>query len=78
MNRPALLETLADRIAAVVCPHPLRVAIDGVDGGSADVHAPENLRYVEGRGLYLRECEPARLATIVIRNEDLTPPQLLI
>jgi uridine kinase len=49
----------------------------GRDGGSPEVHAPENLRYVEGQRLYLRECEPARLATIVIRNEDLASPQIL-
>ena len=48
----------------------------GRDGGSPDVHAPENHRYVEGQRLYLRECEPARLATIVIRNEDLASPQM--
>jgi uridine kinase len=47
------------------------------DGGSPDVDAPENRRYVEGQRLYLRECEPARLATMVIRNEDLASPQVL-
>jgi len=32
MNRTALLEVLADRITGVARPHPVRVAIDGVDG----------------------------------------------
>jgi len=32
MERPALLEVLADTIAGVKRPHPVRVAIDGVDG----------------------------------------------
>jgi len=49
----------------------------GRDGSSPEVDAPENHRYVEGQRLYLRECEPARKATIVIRNDDLASPQLL-
>lgn len=32
MERSALLETLAEYIAGVRRPHPVRVAIDGVDG----------------------------------------------
>ncbi len=32
MKRSTLIEMLAERIAGVRCPHPVRVAIDGVDG----------------------------------------------
>ena len=32
VKRSALIEILAERIAGVRCPHPVRVAIDGVDG----------------------------------------------
>ncbi|MGD8396345.1 MAG: hypothetical protein PVF43_12815, partial [Candidatus Eiseniibacteriota bacterium] len=39
MRRVDLLETLAARIDAVVRPHPLRVAIDGVDGAGKTVLA---------------------------------------
>jgi uridine kinase len=36
--------------------------------GNPDPHAEVNRRYVEGQGLYLRECRPRRDATIVIDN----------
>lgn len=42
--------------------------------GSSDPAAPENHRYVQGQELYLRTCEPARFATIVINNDDLSAP----
>ncbi len=32
MKRSTLIEMLAERIVGVTCPHPIRVAIDGVDG----------------------------------------------
>ena len=32
MKRAALIEMLAERTLSVSCPHPVRVAIDGVDG----------------------------------------------
>ena len=32
MKRSILIEMLAERIVGVSCPHPVRVAIDGVDG----------------------------------------------
>ncbi|MCV2394023.1 uridine kinase [Actinotalea sp. M2MS4P-6] len=41
------------------------------DGGSPDPDDPANRRYVEGQGLYLDECRPAHLATVVV---DLTDP----
>ena len=47
------------------------------DGGSPDVNAAGNHRYVEGQRLYLRECEPARMATMVIRNDDLLSPEIV-
>ena len=32
MKRSTLIEMLAEKIAGVRCPHPVRIAIDGVDG----------------------------------------------
>ena len=32
MKRSTLIEMLAERVIGVTCPHPVRVAIDGVDG----------------------------------------------
>jgi uridine kinase len=46
------------------------------DGGSPDVTAIENLRYVEGQKLYLQTCEPKRVATILIDNENLASPEI--
>lgn len=47
------------------------------DGGSPDVQAAENRRYVEGQDLYLRACEPQRAAAIVVDNENLAAPHIL-
>ena len=47
------------------------------DGGSPDVNAVENLRYVEGQRLYLHQCDPKRNATIVIDNHNLMSPDIL-
>lgn len=41
MNRSTLIEILATRVLSVVCPHPLRVAIDGVDGVGKTTMADE-------------------------------------
>ena len=46
-------------------------------GGSPDVDAIENRRYVEGQKLYLQQCELKRVATIVIDNEDLMSPAII-
>ena len=46
------------------------------DGSSPDVDAPANRRYVEGQQIYLRESEPARRATIVVRHDDLSFPEI--
>ena len=50
----------------------------GRDGSSPDVQAPENQRYVEGQRIYFLECDPASLASIVIRNDDLGSPEIVI
>jgi uridine kinase len=42
--------------------------------GSPDPTAPTNRRYVEGQRLYLRTCDPASLATVVLNNDDLVSP----
>lgn len=47
------------------------------DDSSPDVTAIENRRYVEGQKLYLQKCEPRRVATIVINNENLASPEIL-
>lgn len=47
------------------------------DGSSPDPRAPGNRRYVEGQELYLRTCEPTRLASIVINNDDLGAPHVV-
>ena len=41
MKRSTLIEMLAARVADVVCPHPVRVAIDGVDGVGKTMLADE-------------------------------------
>ena len=47
------------------------------NGGSPDVNAVENRRYVEGQKLYLQQCDPKRKATIVIDNANLMSPAIL-
>lgn len=44
------------------------------DGWPPAVDAPENRRYVEGQRLYLRECNPAAVASAVIDNADVDRP----
>jgi uridine kinase len=47
------------------------------DGRSADVDAPEKLRYVEGQKLYLQSCNPKRLASLIIDNTDPAFPEIM-
>jgi uridine kinase len=44
------------------------------DGWPANVEAVENRRYVEGQRLYLRECRPEAVASMVVDNSDLARP----
>jgi uridine kinase len=44
------------------------------DGSSPDHRAATNRRYVEGQELYLRTSEPARLASVIVNNDDLLAP----
>ncbi len=46
-------------------------------GGSPDPEDAGNRRYVEGQRLYLSECDPISLATVVIDNNDLERPRLM-
>ena len=46
-------------------------------GLSPDPRAESNRRYVDGQRIYLRTCEPEKLATIVIDNEDLDAPSVV-
>lgn len=50
MKRSVLIEMLAERIVGVSCPHPVRVAIDGVDGVGKTKLADELVNPVETRG----------------------------
>lgn len=45
--------------------------------GDPDPDAEINRRYVEGQRIYLRECNPARHATVVIDNNDLSRPRII-
>jgi uridine kinase len=51
MQRPSLLEMLADRIAAEARPHPIRVGIDGADGVGKTTLANELVEPLRRRGL---------------------------
>lgn len=46
------------------------------DGGAPDVDDERNRRYVGGQRLYLRSCDPAARADLVVDNNDLAAPVL--
>lgn len=46
------------------------------DGTPRDLSAPLNRRYIEGQLLYLQECGPADLATLVVDNNELASPKI--
>ena len=48
------------------------------NGSSPDINDPSNRRYIEGQKLYLQTCSPKAHATIVINNENLSAPGLLL
>lgn len=50
MTRQQVLEQLAGRIVGVNRPHPVRVAIDGVDAAGKTMLADELVSPIEGRG----------------------------
>jgi uridine kinase len=50
MSRAELLQALAEHITALERPHPLRVAIDGVDAAGKTTLADELVRPIEERG----------------------------
>jgi uridine kinase len=50
MERTALLEVLVDQITRVVRPHPIRVAVDGVDGAGKTALADELAAPLRRRG----------------------------
>jgi uridine kinase len=50
MTRAALIDQIADRLAAIECPHPVRVAIDGVDGVGKTTLANDLVAPLERRG----------------------------
>jgi uridine kinase len=59
MKRAALIEMLAERILRVNCPHPVRVAIDGVDRAGKTRLADEladNLRTCARRVILICRC----------------------
>ena len=54
-----------------------RGASRGPGWGSPDPAAESNRRYVEGQKLYLNECRPDSLATVVVDNSDLAVPLIV-
>ena len=46
--------------------------------GSPDLADATNQRYIGGQRLYLRSCAPFAHATIVINNDDLAAPRILV
>jgi uridine kinase len=46
----------------------------GRDGGSPEIDAPANRRYVEGQRIYMQECDPKQSADVVIDNSALDAP----
>ena len=75
--RPELLEYWD---VSIFVDAPFEIAVARMaqrGGGSAEVDAEENRRYVEGQRLYLRQCEPKRVATILVNNEDLAEPEIV-
>ena len=50
VNRSDVLEQLADLIVSVTRPHPLRIAIDGVDAAGKTTLADELVKPIEQRG----------------------------
>lgn len=74
-RRLRLLDNLADIVAALPCNPVLRIAIDGVDGAGKTTFADE-LPSMQRR--YLREHNPQELASIVIDNNDLASPLLVM
>ena len=44
---------------------------------SPDVGAEDNRRYVEGQKLYMEECGPRSLATMVVDNNDFENPRIV-
>ncbi len=47
------------------------------DGGSPDPRDASNRRYVGGQRLYLDECRPTHLATVVVDMTDLSAPRVV-
>ena len=65
---------------SVFCDAPFEVTVARTaarDGGSVDPADPANRRYVEGQRLYLDECRPAHLATVVVDLTDLGAPRVV-
>ena len=54
-----------------------RGASRGPGWGSPDPAAESNRRYIEGQKLYLSECQPESLATVVVNNSDLAAPYIV-
>ena len=46
-------------------------------GGSPDVEDKDNRRYVQGQRLYLKQCQPKSLATLVVDSNDFENPRLV-
>ena len=47
------------------------------DGAPPELEDPGNQRYVGGQRIYLRECDPAGRADLLVDNTDLASPRIL-
>ena len=77
MNQPRLL-SYWDLSIFLEAPFEITVSrMANRDGGSPEITAAQNRRYVEGQRLYIRECSPREAASLVVENSDLEAPRIL-
>lgn len=77
LHRPELVG-LWDLTVLLVAPVAVGVGRMGSrDGTPRDPDDPWNWRYVEAQRLYREQCDPERLASIVIDNTDVDSPRML-
>ncbi len=71
LHRPELVQYWDYSIFLNVSrPESLRRCFVRDGNGSPNMDAPENRRYVVGQKLYLEQCQPMKLVSVVVNNED--------
>lgn len=79
VHRPELLPYWDYSIFVDVSrPESLRRCCAREGSGSPDPEAPENRRYVIGQRIYFDRCDPKSKATIVVNNEDIESPYIVV